>query len=67
MFTKRQQQVLKAILSYAASNVDDINDAFASFSEDDPDNEDGKIEVNGEKLDSISDEEIEKLRNLLQG
>ena len=67
MFSNRQLKILQAILSYAASNVDDINDAFAAISADDPDNEAGNIEVNGEKMNSISDEEIERLRNLVQG
>ena len=67
MFSKRQLQILQAILSYAASNVDDINDAFAAFSDADPDNEAGNIDVNGEKMNSISDEEIERLRTLVQG
>lgn len=66
MFTKRQIEVLRAVLSYAASNVDDINDAFAASTEADPDNEAGKLDVGGEIIDSISDEEIEQIRNLLQ-
>lgn len=66
MFTKRQQEVLQAILSYVASNVDDINDAFAVDADQYPDQV-GRLVVNGDIVDTIRDEEIEQLRNLLQG
>lgn len=66
MFTKRQQQVLQAILGYAAANVGDINDAFAVEADQYPDQV-GRLVVNGDIVDAITDEEIEQLRNLFQG
>jgi len=58
--------VLQAILSYAAANIDDINDAFAVEADQYPDQV-GRLVVNGDIVDALKDEEIEQLRNLLQG
>lgn len=66
MFAERQLEVLQAILSYAAANIDDINDAFAVEADQYPDQV-GKLVVNGDIVDTIKDEEIEKIRDLLQG
>ena len=66
MFDSRQIQILRAVLGFAAMKVDAINDALACFTEEDPDNTAGMIEIGGERMKSISDEEIEKIRDLLQ-
>lgn len=66
MFTKRQLEILQTILSYAASNVDDINEAFAIVAEQYPEHA-GRLVVNGDIFDAITDDDIERLRNLVQG
>jgi hypothetical protein len=66
MFTKRQVEVLRAILSYAGANVDDINDAFSKL-DDEGDPVEGQLEVNGEPMYVIRDDELEQIWKLLQG
>lgn len=66
MFDKRQTEILRAVLTYAASNVDDINDAFAVQADQYPEFA-GRLVVSGDIVNAITDEEIEKLRDLLQG
>lgn len=57
----RQQTVAQACLSYAYSNVDDINDAFAHYKDENEGNESGQIKVGDTIIDSISEKDIESL------
>jgi hypothetical protein len=66
MFSRRQQQVLQTILSYAAANVDHINREFAVDTDMYPDKA-GCLAVNGDIYTAVTDEEIKRLRNLLKG
>jgi hypothetical protein len=56
MLTKRQKHVLKACLSYAYSNVDDINDVYGI---------DDEAETASYNRDDISEQEIESLAETL--
>lgn len=51
----REELVLRAVLSYAEANSDDLNEAFESGEED------GKIRVDCELIEPITNEEIHKL------
>jgi hypothetical protein len=69
MLTKRQTVILRMLLSYGLSNLDDIRRAFAPnedprFSP--PDGEE-VLDYNGEKIALITEDEIGEILNLLQG
>lgn len=66
MFTKRQMMIIKLFLSYGKANLDEVFDAFAASSEEDPDNEAGKLSLGGEEFDPPTEAEIEKIEKLLQ-
>ena len=67
MFTERQMQILRAVLCYGIANCDDINEAFTcEGSEKDPDNEAGMIDVNGEIIESFTDDEMDRLLMVMQ-
>lgn len=51
--TERQKFILRAVLLYAQSNLDDLNDAFA--------NAFGELNVNGDEGENIKENEVEKL------
>lgn len=51
----RELRVLRAVLNYAEANSDDLNAAFESGEED------GKIRVDYELIEPITNEEIHKL------
>lgn len=57
--TERQMQIIRAVLCYAIANCDDVNEAFTyEGSEEDPDNEKGLISVNGDIIESFTDDEL---------
>lgn len=56
--TARQRLLVYAALNYAQSNVDDLNDSFAAYSEEDEDNEGGRVTVGGQTVDGFSAEEL---------
>lgn len=58
--TRRQKQVVCAALSYALSNVDDLNEALESGEAD-------LIRVNGEFCMKIADDEVDDLLGRLRG
>jgi hypothetical protein len=58
---ERERAILKMALSYAYSNADDVCDAFARSTEQDPDNEDGKCSIDGVVIDPPTDEDINRL------
>jgi hypothetical protein len=63
--TKRHNDMLRAALSYAYSNVDDLNDAFAHFIDDDPDNESGLVDLgDGNVTESFTETEIADLAKM---
>lgn len=64
--SERQESLLGVLLNYGRSNVYDINDLFANYTDEDPDNEDGNINVNGKVMDSFSDGDIEELAAMLE-
>ena len=58
--TARQKMLMRAALSYALSNIDDINDSFAD--------DDGEgVKVGDQKGDSFSEAEVEALQSLVDG
>ena len=58
-FTPRQLLILRAVLSYAGSNVDDINDAFTNY--------EGTFAIGDEETDPIADVEVLELWSLFGG
>jgi hypothetical protein len=58
--------IIKLFLSYGKANLDDVFDAFAASSEEDPDNEAGKLNLGGEELEPPTEKEIEMIERLLQ-
>lgn len=65
--TRRQMTILKLCLSYAQSNMGQLSDAFAASTQEDPDNLSGKLDYNGEIMDSPTEAEFEQLHRELQG
>jgi hypothetical protein len=61
MLTKRQTVILRMLLSYGLSNLDDIRRAFTP-----PDGEE-VLDYNGEKVALIAEDEIAELMKLFQG
>jgi hypothetical protein len=66
MFTKRQMMILRLFIGYSKANLDEINDAFAASTEEDPDNEQGKLDLAGELIEPPTEKEIEAIEKLLQ-
>lgn len=62
---ERERTILKMALSYAHANSDDVCDAFAGSTEEDPDNEAGKCSIDGVVIDPPTDEDINRLANKL--
>lgn len=67
MLSERDKLILHMVLSYAHANVDELSDAFADYSEDDPDGEEGKVRVGDERIDPPTDEELASLSRRLTG
>ncbi len=65
MFTKRQMMILRLFIGYSKANLDEINDAFAASTEEDPDNEQGKLDLAGELIEPPTEKEIEAIEKLL--
>lgn len=63
---ERQRALLRLCVAYAVANYDDVLDAFAYSGDDDPDNEQGRIEVDGEAMPSSTDKELGALLKLLE-
>jgi hypothetical protein len=59
ILTPRQSLVLRAVLSYAGSNVSDINEVFTEY--------DGSFVVNGENALPIEESEVFELWRLAGG
>lgn len=62
--TEREKFIMRAVLSYAQSNLDDLNQAFEAESCDDF--EEGTLDVNGEHGPVIRESEVEQLFFTLQ-
>ena len=60
--SERQKFVVRAALSYALSNLDDINDAFA----DEPDNGTSAVTDSGEIAPPVADAEVQSLIGLFE-
>ena len=58
---ERQKLIFRVALRYMLANLGDVNDCMAVFSDADPDNEQGMIEVDGERHRAFSDGEIDCL------
>ena len=63
--TDRMKLVNLMAIRYAKSNVDDLNDALASYAEDDPFKDDGKITVDGIEIDKLSESDFDYLLGFL--
>ena len=59
--TKRDKLILEAALTYALGNIDSLNDAFAHFTGNEPDNMGGRVRVGKSIADSFDESEISKL------
>jgi hypothetical protein len=70
MFTKRQTVILRMLLSYGLSNLDDIRRAFAPVNEAALTKEELQEEAlnfNGEIICPVTEDEVGEILNLLQG
>ena len=63
--TDRMKLVNLMAIRYAKSNVDELNDALASYAEDDPFKNDGKITVDGIEIDKFSENDFDYLLGFL--
>ena len=63
--TDRMKLVNLMAIRYAKSNVDELNDALASYAEDDPFKNDGKITVDGIEVDKFSENDFDYLLGFL--
>jgi hypothetical protein len=64
MFTKRQTVILRMLLSYGLSNLDEINLAFATS---DMQHSEEMVNYNDEIIPAPTEKDIEELMKLLQG
>lgn len=58
--TDREIQIVRMLLSYCISNLDDIKEAFVS-------DEDGKLDYNGELIDPPTEDELAYLLKIFPG
>ena len=65
--TQRQQTIARLALVFLNSNLDAACDAMANCTDEDPDNEAGKLNFNGEVIEPPTEEEIAQLLKELQG
>lgn len=59
--TSREKVLLRLALSYAESNCHDICDAFATFTEKDPCNEQGRVQIGRKKYPNPEEQEFHNL------
>jgi hypothetical protein len=70
MFTKRQTVILRMLLSYGLSNLDDIRASYSPIGTRGFVKEalqEGVVDYNGEIIPEPTENEIEKILKLLQG
>ena len=63
MFTPRQLELLRLVLSYAQANIDDLRETFSTEGDD---GEGPELDFNGDLIDTPDDDELSELLDICQ-